>query len=86
MRGQMIANSICQGCPGFSYLAPLMFNYLATRDIGQAPAYASIGDIFDKEELYLVHKVVIETFTNENGNEDDNGMTQWPSLCVCIYR
>lgn len=55
--GKMVAHSICQGCPGFPYLAPAMYYYLATGDINQASAYASIADIPNQEELNYVEKV-----------------------------
>ena len=57
MLGQIISHSICQGCGGFPYLAPSMYYYLATGDISQASAYASITDIVDEEELHYVEKV-----------------------------
>jgi len=34
-----------------------MYYYLATGDISQASAYASITDIVDEEELHYVEKV-----------------------------
>lgn len=63
MLGQMIAHSICQGCGGFPYLAPSMYYYLATGDISQASAYASIADICNEEELGYVEKVNITVFS-----------------------
>ena len=57
MLGKMVAHSICQGCPGFPYLAPAMYYYVATGEINQASAYASIADIPTGEELNYVEKV-----------------------------
>ena len=58
--GKMVAHSIFQGCPGFPYLAPAMYYYVATWDINQASAYASIVDIPNREELNYVEKVHTE--------------------------
>lgn len=65
--GQIIAHSICQRCGGFPYLAPSMYYYLATGDISQASAYASITDIVHEEELRYVEKVqvVINVFNEK---------------------
>lgn len=59
MFGQMISHSVCQGCAGFPFLAPSMYYYVATADINQAAAYASVCDIFDDHELSYVKKVNI---------------------------
>ena len=56
MLEKMVAHSICQGCPGFPYLAPAMYYYVATGDINKASAYA---DIPNGEELNYVEKVYL---------------------------
>lgn len=50
MLGQIIAHSICQGFGGFPHLAPALYWYISTNDIGQAAAYSSIHAIDDGEE------------------------------------
>ena len=59
MLGQMISHSVCQGCTGFPYLAPSMYYYVATSDINQAAAYASLYDVYDEAELMYVNKVIV---------------------------
>ena len=59
MLGQMISHSVCQGCAGFPFLGPSMYYYVATADINQAAAYASICDVFDEADLMYVKKVNI---------------------------
>ena len=60
MLGQMVAHSICQGCGGFPYLAPPMYYYIATSDINQASAYASIKDVHNEEEMKYIEKVLLK--------------------------
>ena len=63
MLGKMVAHSICQWCPGFPYLAPAMYYYVATGEINQASAYASIADIPTGEELnYMLKRCIQNCF------------------------
>jgi hypothetical protein len=57
MLGTMIAHSLCQNGPGFPYLAPSQYYYIATGDINQAIAYASIHDVHDYEIKTYIDQV-----------------------------
>ena len=45
--GKMVAHSMIQGGPGFPYLSPLVYWYVATGDLQQGIARASVLDISD---------------------------------------
>ena len=45
--GKMVAHSIIQGGPGFPYLSPVVYWYVATGDLQQGIARASVLDISD---------------------------------------
>ena len=55
--GKVIAHSIIQGGPGFPYLAPGIFWYVATGDLGEAMARSSFVDIADAELAGIVAMV-----------------------------
>lgn len=57
MLGTMIAHSLRQNGPGFPYLAPSQYYYIATGDINQAIAYASIHDVHDYEIKTYIDQV-----------------------------
>ena len=60
--GTMIAHSICQNGPGFPYLAPSMYYYVATGDTAKAEIYATVQDITDDEVLQYISKVPVVYF------------------------
>ena len=43
--GKMVAHSMIQGGPGFPYLSPVIYWYIATGDLQQGIARASVIDI-----------------------------------------
>lgn len=45
--GKMVAHSMIQGGPGFPYLSPVVYWYIATGDLQQGVARASVMDISD---------------------------------------
>lgn len=45
--GKMVAHSMIQGGPGFPYLSPVIYWYIATGDLRQGIARASVIDISD---------------------------------------
>ena len=45
--GKMVAHSMIQGGPGFPYLSPVVYWYVATGDLQQGIARASVLDISD---------------------------------------
>jgi len=45
--GKMVAHSMIQGGPGFPYLSPVIYWYIATGDLQQGIARASVIDISD---------------------------------------
>ena len=53
----MISHSLVQGGPGFPYLAPAVYWYVATGDLGEAIDKASIFDIIDPDLLGFVERV-----------------------------
>ena len=55
--GKMISHSLVQGGPGFPYLAPAVYWYVATGDLGEAIDKASIFDIIDPDLLGFVERV-----------------------------
>ncbi|XP_028414622.1 G2/M phase-specific E3 ubiquitin-protein ligase-like [Dendronephthya gigantea] len=59
MLGTMIAHSLCQNGPGFPYLTPSQYYYVATGDINKAIAYASIHDIHDYEIKSYVEQIMM---------------------------
>jgi len=63
MLGTMIAHSLCQDGPGFPYLSPCSYYYIATGNTDHAIAYATIADVFDSEVREFIdqvfHKLII---------------------------
>lgn len=57
MLGTMIAHSLCQDGPGFPYLSPCNYYYIATGNTEHAVAYATIADVFDTEVREFVEQV-----------------------------
>lgn len=57
--GQMIVHSLVQGGPGFPFLAPPIYWYLATGDLQAAITRATCGDVSDGDLLNYIEKVCI---------------------------
>ena len=57
MLGTMIAHSLCQGGPGFPYLSPCNYYYIATGDASHAIAYATIADVCNGAVREFVEQV-----------------------------
>ena len=55
--GKMIAHSLIQGGPGFPFLAPGIYWYVATGDLSEAVARSSFVDIGDAELSSFVERV-----------------------------
>ena len=55
--GKMIANSLVQGGPGFPYLAPGIFWYIATGDLSQAVGRSSFIDVGDMDLAAFLERV-----------------------------
>ena len=55
--GKMIAHSLVQGGPGFPYLAPGIFWYIATGDLSQAVGRSSFIDVGDMELAAFLERV-----------------------------
>lgn len=45
--GKMVSHSLVQGGPGFPYLAPAVFWYVATGDLNEGISRASCIDVVD---------------------------------------
>ena len=56
--GKLVAHSLVHGCGGFPHLAPAHYYYIATGDIQQAAAYASVCDVYDTEKRDILDKVM----------------------------
>ena len=54
--GKLITHSLVQGGPGFPFLAPAIYWYVATGDLSEAVARASCLDIGDMELVSLINK------------------------------
>ena len=52
--GKLITHSLVQGGPGFPFLAPAIYWYVATGDLSEAVARASCLDIGDMELVSFV--------------------------------
>ena len=59
MLENMIAHSLVQGGPGFPYLCPTLYWYIAAGDLQQGLARASCIDILDPVLAEYVRKVSI---------------------------
>ena len=59
MLGTIIAHSLCQNGPGFPYLSPCQYYYIATGDVTRAIAYATIHDVFNPDIKAYINKVSI---------------------------
>lgn len=55
--GKLIAHSLIQGGPGFPFLAPVIYSYIATGDLSEAVARASCLDIGDTELASFIERV-----------------------------
>ena len=55
--GKMIGHSLIQQGPGFPYLAPAIYCYIATGDLNEAISRASRVDVMDAELLMILEKV-----------------------------
>ena len=55
--GKMISHSLVQGGPGFPYLSPAIYWYLATGDLQVALGKASCADVCNKELLKYIDQV-----------------------------
>eukprot|EP00794_Sanderia_malayensis_P005868 gene5868-6561_t len=55
--GKMIAHSLVQGGPGFPYLAPGIFWYIATGDLSQAVGRSSFIDVGDIELAAFLERI-----------------------------
>ena len=55
--GKMISHSLVQGGPGFPHLAPAVYLYVATGNLGEAIKKASIVDIADPDLVEFADKV-----------------------------
>ena len=53
----MIAHCLIQDGPGFPYLAPAIYWYIATGDLNEAVGRASSIDVVDEDLLVLLDKV-----------------------------
>ena len=53
----MIGHSLIQQGPGFPYLAPAIYCYIATGDLNEAISRASCMDVMDVELLTILDKV-----------------------------
>ena len=56
-QGKMIGHSHIQDGPGFPYLAPAIFWYIATGDLDEAVGRASHIDVVDEDLLMILEKV-----------------------------
>ena len=59
MLGKIIAHSVVQGGPGFPYLCPTLYWYIATGDLQQGVVRVSCIDILDSVLVDYVKKVSI---------------------------
>ena len=59
---KMIAHSLIQGGPGFPYLAPSIYWYIATGDLSEAVARCSFVDVGDHELACFVERVRMNFF------------------------
>ena len=57
----MIAHSMVQGGPGFSYFSPVMYSYIASGDLCTSLEMAIVEDVDDPDLLEYIEKV-------QNGN------------------
>ena len=55
--GKMISHSLVQGGPGFPYLSPSIYWYLATGDLQTALAKASCADVQNNDLIQYIDKV-----------------------------
>ena len=55
--GKVISHSLVQGGPGFLYLSPSIYLYLATGDLQTALAKASCADVQNNELIKYIDKV-----------------------------
>ena len=55
--GKMISHSLVQGGPGFPYLSPSIYWYLATGDLQTTLAKASCADVQNNELIKYIDKV-----------------------------
>lgn len=70
--GKMVAHSMIQGGPGFPYLSPVVYWYIATGDLQQGVARASVMDISDGILAGYVARVRDATSEDiENINHED---------------
>ena len=54
---KMISHSLVQSGPGFPYLSPAVYWYLATGDLQAALGKVSCADVTNKELLRYIEKV-----------------------------
>ena len=55
--GEMIGHSLIQDGPGFPYLAPAIYWYIATGNLDEAVGRASHIDVVDEDLLLILDKV-----------------------------
>ena len=55
--GKMVAHSLVQDGPGFPYLAPAIYWYVATGDLNEGISRASAVDVVDEDLLMILDKV-----------------------------
>ena len=55
--GKMLAHSLVQDGPGFPYLAPAIYWYVATGDLNEGISRASAVDVVDEDLLMILDKV-----------------------------
>ena len=60
--GKMIAHSLIQGGPGFPFLAPGIYWYIATGDLSEAVGRSSFVDIGDHELAVFIERVSLMYF------------------------
>ena len=57
--GKMVGHSLIQDGPGFPYLAPAIYWYIATGDLNEAVGRASHVDVVDEDLMMILNKVSI---------------------------
>ena len=60
---KMISHSLVQSGPGFPYLSPAVYWYLATGDLQAALGKVSCADVTNKELLRYIEKVNKDKWT-----------------------
>lgn len=60
---KMVAHSMIQGGPGFPYLSPVIYWYIATGDLQNGIARASVIDISDEILNIYLKRVIVDNIT-----------------------